>query len=98
MAPGARFRLRAVPAHLTLTRQVEHGIADLVALGVPLTRAARELGVPERTVRWWYSYALAEECSGAAHWHRFREAIDDARLEHELRVQRRLAEIRRDLG
>ena len=81
---------------LTLSRRIEHGIADLVALGVPLTRAARELGVPERTVRSWYSYALSEECCGAEHWWRFREAVDDARLEHELRVQRRLAEIRRD--
>jgi hypothetical protein len=30
------------------------------------------------------------------HWQRFGEAIEDARLEHELRVQRRLAEICRD--
>lgn len=79
--------------HLTLTRQVEHGIADLVALGVPLSRAARLVGVPADTARYWYSLS---QTSDAAHWHRFRETIETARLEHELRVQRRLAEIRRD--
>ncbi len=79
---------------LTLNGQVEHGIADLVALGVPLSRAARELGVPARTARYWLG--LAQQPDAAAHWRRFGETVEDARHEHELRVQRRLDEIRRN--
>ena len=78
---------------LTLNGQVEHGIADLVALGVPLSRAAREIGVPARTARYWLN--LAQQPDAAAHWRRFGETIEDARLEHERRVQLRLDEIRR---
>ena len=80
--------------HLTLSAQVEHGIADLVALGCPLSRAARELGVPPRTARYWLG--LAQQPDAAAHWQRFGETIADARFEHERRVQLRLDEIRRE--
>jgi len=89
----ATVTLLAVAPPLTLTPQVEHGIADLIALGVPLSRAARELGVPPRTARYWLG--LAHDPAAAAHWQRFRESIEDARFEHERRVQLRLDEIRR---
>jgi len=81
-------------AHPTVTPQLEAGIADLIALGCPLSRAARELGVPARTVRCWLEYS--QQPDAAAHWARFGASVEDARFEWERRISLRLSEIRRE--
>jgi hypothetical protein len=49
------------PALLEIAPAVEHALLDLVRAGLPLTIAARELGVGERTAFRWKAKGLAGE-------------------------------------
>ena len=78
-------------AHPTLTRRVEHEIATLISTGVPLSTAARLVGVPPRTARDWLHQG--QQPHAAAHWARFAESVASARAEHEHAVALRLAQL-----
>jgi hypothetical protein len=79
-------------ARPTLTRRTEHQIAALVATGVPLSTAARIVGVPPATVTDWF--VLGRKKDAKPHWRRFSEAVEDARREHRRQVMVRLEELR----
>ena len=80
---------------LRLTPTIEHGLCDLLALGVPFERAAQELGLPRATAKHWLT--LGHSPGAGPHWRRFAESVDAAKLEREFVVQQRLAELRRRL-
>jgi hypothetical protein len=79
-------------AHPSLTARLEHEIAALVAAGCPLSTAARLAGVPPRTARDWLHQG--RQPYAPAHWARFAESVEAARLEHARVVAGRLAELR----
>ena len=72
------------------TPQVEHAICDLVARGWPVSRAARFFDIQPRTARGW----LDQGRRGRAHFVRFAESVQAARLEHEREVEQFAEELR----
>lgn len=78
--------------HLTLTHRVEHEICTLVAAGVPLNTAARAVGIPPDRVRKWVE--LGRRPNAPAHWARFVESVEAARVEHAHEALLRLAKLR----
>ena len=82
------------PSHLTPC--LEHALCDLVRQGIPVTDAARGLGIPERTLyRWIYRGRLER---GSAIYARFVDGLEAARAEREDHVREMLAiaQTRRD--
>jgi hypothetical protein len=72
------------------TPRIEHGLADLVAAGIPLQRAAAALGIPRRQVKKWVELGRA----GSPEFERFAISIDAARTERQHHVEEMLAQLR----
>ena len=71
--------------------QVEHFTADLVAKGASLAWVAKQLGIPDRTMRGWAS----DGRPGHRRYERFAESIQDARLEHQRTLEALAEQLRR---
>jgi hypothetical protein len=91
---GGADTLPPVPPQPQLTPPLEHAICDLVRIGVPLSRAARELGIRASTARTWLWFAGRPGTADADPYRRFAEAIADAKREHEFAVQQLLVDLR----
>lgn len=68
-------------------RQLEHAIFDLVAAGVPLIVAGRELGIPQRTLLRWVQRGRA----GMARYERFLDGVEQARVERDSEIAQLVA-------
>lgn len=84
------MRTRPTAFEIDHDRRLEHALFALVRKGVPVVTAARELGVPERTVLRWVQRGRA----GMPRYRRFLDGVEAARAEHAYDVAQLVADAR----